>query len=103
MTKRAVSITLDVENVTWLKGRVGATGCRSVSELLDRLVSEARVKKAVGPSTTVVGTIDVDASDPMLLGADRLVRGLVDASIGQSVMVRESSPAYGTRRGKVIK
>ena len=42
MAKQALSVTLDADNLTWLKGRAGTAGVRSVSELLDQLVSAAR-------------------------------------------------------------
>ena len=56
-TKRAISVTLDADNITWLKGRAGATGVRSVSELLDQIVRAARKLGGGGPSTSVIGTV----------------------------------------------
>ena len=50
MAKQAISVTLDADNLTWLKGRAGAAGLRSVSELLDQLVTAARESGGVGPS-----------------------------------------------------
>jgi hypothetical protein len=64
MAKQAISVTLEADNLTWLKGRAGAAGLRSVSELLDRLVTAARASGRVGPARSVVGTNDLDASDP---------------------------------------
>ena len=93
MNKRAISVTLDAENLTWLKGRVGATGLRSVSDLLDRLVTDARSKRSVAPVTSVVGTIDVDASDPLLLKADAGLLALMDASLGRPLRVNGHGPA----------
>ena len=49
MTRRAISITLESDNVTWLKGRAGAEG-ESVSELIDQLVTSARSGKRAGPA-----------------------------------------------------
>jgi hypothetical protein len=74
MAKQAISVTLEADNLTWLKGRAGAAGLRSVSELLDQLVTAARASGRVGPSRSVVGTIDLDASDPWLEKADEAVR-----------------------------
>lgn len=105
MAKQAISVTLDTDNLTWLKGRAGAAGVRSVSELLDRIVSAARAGGQTGPSRSVVGTIDVDASDPWLEGADDAMRAIFEASLGRPLLVKETSPAYGsggrkrTRRG----
>ena len=105
MAKQAISVTLKADNLTWLKGRAGAAGLRSVSELLDQLVTAARASGRVGPSRSVIGTIDLDASDPWLEKADEAVRTMFDTSLGRPLMVKESSPAYGsggkkrTRRG----
>jgi hypothetical protein len=96
MAKQAISVTLEADNLTWLKGRAGAAGLRSVSELLDQLVRAARASGHVGPSRSVVGTIDVDASDPWLEGADDAVRNMFDQSLGRPLMVKDTSPAYGT-------
>ena len=103
MSKHAISVTLEADNIRWLRGRVGATGLRSVSDLLDRLVNEARAKGAGAQTTSVVGTIDIDASDPLLLKADDLVRGLMEASLGRPLRVKEHGPAYGAgsrRKGR---
>jgi hypothetical protein len=100
MPKRAISVTLEADNLTWLKGRAGAAGLRSVSELLDQLVRAARESGHAGPSRSVVGTIDLDASDPWLEGADAGLREMVDTSLGRPMMVREASPPYGGRGRK---
>jgi hypothetical protein len=96
MPKQAISVTLDADNLTWLKGRASATGARSVSELLDQLVRSARASGRVGPSRSVVGTIDIADSDPWLEGADDEVRGLFEASLRRPLMVKDASPVYGT-------
>src|SRR5262245_46645536 len=98
MSKQAISVTLDADNIMWLKGRAGAAGFRSVSELLDQLVSDARQAGTVGPSRSVVGTIDVDPTDPMLTHADTYIRALFDKSVGRPLRVKESSPEYGVTR-----
>ena len=100
MAKQAISVTLDADNRVWRKGRAGATGVRSLSELLDQLVTAARASGRVGPSRSVVGTIDVDASDPGLDGADELVRGLFVASLRRPSMVKEATPVYGAAAKK---
>lgn len=116
MPKRAVSVTLDSDNLTWLKARAGAVGVRSLSALLDRLITDARAGGTAGSATSVVGTIDIDASDPLLLGADEGVRALFEASLGRPLVgnvanvanvanivtvVRERSPKYHVaRRGR---
>jgi hypothetical protein len=94
MAKQAISVTLEADNLTWLKGRASAAGVRSVSELLDQLVSAAR-SSGVGPSRSVAGTIDVAADDPWLEGADDAVRGMFETSLRRPLMVKEASPVYG--------
>jgi hypothetical protein len=99
MAKQAISVTLDADNLTWLKGRAGGAGVRSVSELLDQLVTAARESGAIGPSRSVVGTIDVDANDPLLEGADEAVRGMFERSLGRPLMVKET-PAEDRTSGR---
>jgi hypothetical protein len=98
MPKQAISITLEADNVTWLKGRAGAAGLRSVSELLDQLVTAARESGGSGRPTSVVGTIDIDPGDPLLEHADEAIATLFDASLGRPLMVKEVSPQYKIRR-----
>jgi hypothetical protein len=98
MSKQALSVTLDADNVTWLKGRAGRPGVRSVSELLDRLVSAARQSGDHEPARSVVGTIDIDPGDPMLAQADEVVRALFDRPLGRPLMVKRASPEHAVRR-----
>ena len=91
-------MTLERDNITWLKGRAGAAGLRSVSELVDLLVTAARKSGRVGPSRSIVGTIDIDAADPGLDDADATVRALYETSLGRPLVVRERSPEYGSRK-----
>ena len=78
MPKQAISVTLSPENLLWLRGRVTASRARSISEFLDRLIDQARSARAV---RSVVGTVEIPASDPELLGADRWVRELFASSV----------------------
>jgi hypothetical protein len=98
MAKQAISITLESDNLTWLKGRAGALGARSVSELLDQLVSAARDAGTTGPSKSVVGTIDIDAGDPMLQHADEAVSAIFATSLRRPMMVKEARAEYGRRK-----
>jgi hypothetical protein len=97
MTKRAISVTLHPDNLTWLKARAGAVGARSVSDLLDQLVADARRATPGGRVRSVAGTIDIDASDPLLTGADDVLRMLVDASLTRPTLVKESRARYRMR------
>jgi hypothetical protein len=78
MNKQAISVTLSPENLMWLRGQTRALARRSVSETLDRLVSEARTggRGEAQPARSVVGTIRIAASDPVLSGADATLRAL---------------------------
>ena len=98
MGKQAISVTLQSENLTWLKARAGSGEARSVSELLDRLISEARARGGAGPVRSVVGTIDVDPSDPSLLEADEALQALIAGSLGRPLVVKESRARYGRKR-----
>ena len=93
-------MTLDADNLIWLKARAGATGLRSVSELIDQLVAQARTAGTSGPVRSVVGTIDIDAGDPSLEHADGAVRAMFDASLRRPMEVREVSPPYGAARSR---
>jgi hypothetical protein len=96
MARRAISITLDIDNVAWVKGRAGAAG-ESVSEMIDRLVTAARQGQCAAETRSVVGTVDVDASDPRLDNADAAVRALFGASLSRPFAVRESKAGYRAR------
>jgi hypothetical protein len=98
MAKQAISVTLDADNLTWLKGRAGAAGVRSISELLDRLVTAARESGRIGPSRSVVGTIDIDEHDPLLESADAAVRMMFETSVGRPLMVKGTSTPDGASR-----
>jgi hypothetical protein len=102
VSKAAISVTLDPANLVWLRARVGAGGARSVSALLDRLIADARSRGSAHTPTSVVGTIDVAGSDPLLLGADDAVRGMFRSSLQRPLLVKESGGRYRaapTRRG----
>src|SRR5262245_21948431 len=96
--RQALSVTLEADNVTWLKGRAAAGGAKSVSDLLDQLVSEARQAGRIGPVRSVAGTIDVDAADPLLETADAAIRGMYEFSVGRPLVARETSSKYGATR-----
>jgi hypothetical protein len=95
MAKQAISVTLHSDNLAWLKARAGAVGVRSVSELLDRLISDARRVTPGGAVRSVIGTIDIDSSDPLLERADDVVRGMYDVSLGRPMLAKESRAPYG--------
>ncbi len=98
MAKQGISVTLDGANITWLKARSRAVNARGISELIDALVTEARLRAPAGPARSVAGTIDIDASDPSLEDARAAVRELFDASLRRPVAVKDARVAYGARK-----
>ena len=96
MPKKGISVTLQDDNLLWLKSRTVALKGRSLSETLDDLVTAARTSGDV-PGTTirsVVGTVDIAADDPNLEKADAYVRDLVSSSVSRPILVREEPPPY---------
>ena len=97
--RKAVSITLDQDNLLWLRGQATRTAKGSVSEVLDRIVSEARAGGRTEPGAvrSVVGSIDLPDDDPNLAQADAYIRSLFAASARQPMLVRESPPQRASR------
>jgi hypothetical protein len=103
MPRRPVSVTLEVDNIAWLKGRAGAAG-ESVSEVLDQLVTQARHGGSFATPRTVVGTVDINPVDPALEQADAAIQSFFDASVRQPLRARERASREAvsrtrTRRG----
>jgi hypothetical protein len=86
MHKQAISVTLETDNLAWVRGRALASGRLSVSEMLDRLIEGARTGGAgSGPGgQSVVGTVEVAPEDPELLTADEAIRALLAQSVARS-------------------
>jgi len=104
MPKAPISVTLETDNLLWLRGRAASAKRRSVSEALDDVITAARLGGQPGEVRSVVGTVDIGADDPGLERADAVVRGLFEASVSRPSMVRETPSRYGhgkkaTRRG----
>ncbi len=87
---QAVSITLSTDNLLWLRGQATRTAKGSVSEVIDRLVSEARAAGRTDPAAvrSVVGTIDLPDDDPDLVEADACIRSQFAASAREPMLVR---------------
>jgi hypothetical protein len=99
MARRAISVTLEMDNVAWLKGRAGAAG-ESVSEMIDQLVTAARRGSDVGQARSVAGTIQIDSADPLLERADAAVRAAFETSLQRPGAVRERKVTYTARSRK---
>lgn len=97
MPKSAVSVTLDVDNLLWLRARAAQRKRRSVSDTLDEVVTAARTGGlGAGPIRSVVGT--VSCSDEDLLAAEAYVRTLFEESLARPLEVHEPRAAYGPSR-----
>jgi len=85
MNKQAISVSLDPGNLLWLRAQAASSGCRSVSEMLDRMIREARTNGRMQDESirSVVGTIRIAESDPSLCTADSAVRALFSAALGR--------------------
>jgi hypothetical protein len=98
--RKPISVTIDEENLVWLRGQAAATSRGSVSAVLDRLVRDARLAGRTDPAAvrSVVGTIDLPDDDPDLEKADAYVRRAFDRSLRRPFPVRERRPRR-RRRG----
>lgn len=100
--RTAISVTIDEDNLLWLKAQAAATAKGSVSEILDRLVGDARAEGRTGAAAirSVAGTIDLPADDPDLEQASSYVRTMFDQSLRRPRLVKAKRPARGARKAK---
>jgi hypothetical protein len=99
MPKTPISVTLDADNLLWLKAQTASGKRRSLSDTLDAVVTAARTGAHGGlTSRSVVGTVDIAADDPGLDRADAYVRGELEASLARGLMVHESRTTYTVPR-----
>ena len=99
MPKRPISVTLDVDNLLWLKGQTASGKRRSLSDTIDAVITAARTG-AHGDvmSRSVVGTVDIAADDPGLDRADAYVRNELAASLARGLIAHESRSTYSGSR-----
>ncbi|HYT65815.1 MAG TPA: hypothetical protein VEL51_05325 [Vicinamibacterales bacterium] len=99
--KRAVSVTVGEDNLLWLRAQAAASARGSVSEVLDRLVTEARMQGRTDRAAirSVAGTIDLPPDDPNLETAGTYVRAMFDRSLHRPMLVKERPPRAKKRRG----
>jgi hypothetical protein len=98
--RKPVSVTLDQDNIIWLKGRARASARGSLSDVLDRLVTRARLEGRTddGAIRSVVGTIDFPDDDESLAEMDALVRSAFEESFERrAASLREAAPSYGRK------
>lgn len=100
MNKQAISVTLDPGNLVWLRAQIVASGCRSISEALDRLIHKARTgsteKRPLVRS--VVGTLQIAESDPDLSTADAAIRELFPMASHRRRRMAASKKAHPKRK-----
>ena len=90
MPKTPISVTLDADNLLWLKGQTASGKRRSLSDTLDALVTAARAGAHSGTtSRSVVGTVDISADDPGLDQADASVRSAIEDSLTRGATRRK--------------
>jgi hypothetical protein len=94
MPKRPVSVTLDENNLLWLRGRMARRKRRSLSDAIDEVITAARASGALEAPRSVVGTIDLATDDPGLAHADAYTRALFTQSLSRSLTIHDESPAY---------
>lgn len=95
MARKAVSVTLDETNLTWLRSRARVTSGGNLSEALDRIVSDARAGGRAGPVRSVVGTVRIPPDDPDLSKAKAAVRALFEESLSRPLLAREVGEPHG--------
>jgi hypothetical protein len=91
MPKKPVSLTLDVANLAWLRGRARVSAGGNLSEAVNRIIAEVRTggPGAPIPARSVVRTIDIAPQDDGLITADAAVRSLVASSLGRPLAMGE--------------
>jgi hypothetical protein len=94
MPKRPVSVTLDENNLLWLRGRMARRKRRSLSDAIDEVITAARASGALEAPRSVVGTIDIPTNDPGLAHADAYVRALFTQSLSRPLVVHEESRKF---------
>ena len=97
--RKAISVTLQTDNVLWLKGQAAATARGSLSEVLDQLVTEAREGGRVQHAAirSVKNSIDLPDDDPRLELADAYIRSAFEQSIRRPMLARERRPSLKKR------
>lgn len=93
---------MKVDNLHWLRGQAAATSHGSVSAVLDRVVTEARLGGREEPAAirTVVGTIDLPEEDSSLEEADKYIRSLFSTSLRTPLLVRERPPRLPRKKAR---
>jgi hypothetical protein len=101
MPKKPLSVTLDQDNLLWLRGRAASRKRKSLSDAIDEIITAARLGGVASDAPrSVVGTIDIAPDDPDLEKADAHVQSLFAASLARPVLGRETKASFGGRTRK---
>jgi hypothetical protein len=103
MPKLPISVTLEAENLLWLRARTAGTKRRSLSDLLDEIVTAARVAVHGDSIRSVVGTVDLPPDDRDLERAGAALRAEFDASLDRPILIHEDRATYRADRGRQSK
>ena len=97
MPKRAVSVTLDVDNLIWLRAQAGARS--NVSRIVNELVSEARAsgRRFGAAPRSVAGTVELRDYDPAAVQRDD--RTLINGTLHDRSAAPGKPKRTGGRRG----
>lgn len=97
-----MSVTLDRDNVLWLKAQAAGSVKGTVSDVLDRLVTCARTdgRSEPGAIRSVAGTIDLPQDDPELAQADTYVRTMFDRLLRRPMLVKARPPRAAVKRSR---
>lgn len=100
--RQPISVTIDEDNLLWLKAQAAATAKGSVSAIVDRLIDDARAEGRTGAAAirSVAGTIDLPSDDPDLEEASPYVRTMFDRSLRRPLMVQETPPRRGRPKAR---
>src|SRR5262245_35503148 len=101
MPKQPVSVTLDVDNLLWLRGRAASRKRKSLSDALDEILATARLRGVAADAPgSVVGTIALRPDDPGLGRADTSLQSLFSESLRRPLLVKEPRAAYRSTASK---
>ena len=101
MPKQPLSVTLDRDNLLWLRGRAAGRKRKSLSDALDEIITAARLGGLASDAPrSVVGTVDIAADDPGLERADAHLRSLFSSSLARPAVARETTGAQGYGSGR---
>lgn len=101
MAKKAISVTLDELNMLWLRDQTIRKKARNISDAIDKLVTDARLRTWGPPRTprSFFGAIEIPDDDPDLEKMQQAVREIFDKSLARTaMMVRETPEPFGQKR-----